>query len=304
MTDPVAVLPRGRRHATPAASGSTAAVPATWSGRRSIIGWLDDDDVSLTLRRRRREVTRHAGRAADRGRRRHLRRARRTSWPAGPDDQWFGYFGYACRPDLPGPPRRRRSRTRCGCGRGTSRLFEHEPSRASRRTPAPGPHPPAGERPRRVRRGVRAGPGAPARRQLLRGEPDLPRHDHRRPRPRRRPTCGCASSTPRRTPGSCSTTCRARGWLLSSSPERYALVDRRPDARDQADQGHHAARRDARRRTSAHRDAARDRPAVPRREPDDRRPAPQRRVDGVRAGHGRGAGADGRSSPTRTCTSW
>ena len=41
----------------------------------------------------------------------------------------------------------------------------------------------------------------------------------------------------------------ARGWLLSSRPERYALVDRDDDDgrhRDQADQGHHPARRDAR----------------------------------------------------------
>ena len=37
-----------------------------------------------------------------------------------------------------------------------------------------------------------------------------------------------------------------RAWLLSSSPERYALVDGRPGAGDQADQGHHPARRHAR----------------------------------------------------------
>ena len=32
-----------------------------WSGRRSIIGWLDDDDVSLSYDAVRREVTRHVG---------------------------------------------------------------------------------------------------------------------------------------------------------------------------------------------------------------------------------------------------
>ncbi len=36
-----------------------------WSGRRSIIGWLDDDDVSLTYDAARREVTRHAGGSAE-----------------------------------------------------------------------------------------------------------------------------------------------------------------------------------------------------------------------------------------------
>ena len=88
-----------------------------WSGRRSIIGWLDDDDVSLTLRRRapRGDAARRRLELVGR-RRRHLRRARGAD--AVPGEQWFGYFGYACRPDLPArpdPP----CPTRCGCGRGT-----------------------------------------------------------------------------------------------------------------------------------------------------------------------------------------
>ena len=32
-----------------------------WSRRRSILGWLDDDDVSLSYDAAAREVTRHAG---------------------------------------------------------------------------------------------------------------------------------------------------------------------------------------------------------------------------------------------------
>ncbi len=75
-----------------------------WSRQRSIIGWLDDDDVSLTYDAGRREVTRHTG---------------GTSVVVGddpfvvleselaagsPSDQWFGYFGYAARPDLPARP--------------------------------------------------------------------------------------------------------------------------------------------------------------------------------------------------------
>jgi para-aminobenzoate synthetase len=72
-----------------------------WSGRRSIIGWLDDDDESLSFSAARREVTLHAG-----GR----------SEVVGDDvfavlgsrlragEQWFGYFGHAARTDLPATP--------------------------------------------------------------------------------------------------------------------------------------------------------------------------------------------------------
>ncbi|HWJ66057.1 MAG TPA: anthranilate synthase component I family protein [Nocardioides sp.] len=75
-----------------------------WSRRRSILGWLDDDDVSLSYDAGRREVTRHAGgRATVVGDdpfvvlEQELAAGRRT-------DQWFGYFGYAARPDLPAEP--------------------------------------------------------------------------------------------------------------------------------------------------------------------------------------------------------
>ena len=72
-----------------------------WSGSRSIIGWLEDDDVSLTWSAARREVRSHAG---------------GTSEVVGDDifavleermaagEQWFGYLGYASRPDLPAAP--------------------------------------------------------------------------------------------------------------------------------------------------------------------------------------------------------
>ncbi|CAA9375630.1 MAG: Anthranilate synthase, aminase component @ Para-aminobenzoate synthase, aminase component [uncultured Nocardioides sp.] len=72
-----------------------------WSGRRSLIGWLDRDDVSLTYDAARREVTRHTGDRSEVvgddifG---VLEEAMR------PGEQWFGYFGYACRPDLPARP--------------------------------------------------------------------------------------------------------------------------------------------------------------------------------------------------------
>ncbi len=72
-----------------------------WSGRRSLIGWLDEDDVSLAYDAARREVTRHAsGRSEVVGE--DVFRVLEDMM--GPGEQWFGYFGYACRPDLPARP--------------------------------------------------------------------------------------------------------------------------------------------------------------------------------------------------------
>jgi para-aminobenzoate synthetase len=72
-----------------------------WSGRRSLVGWLEDDDVSLTYDAAARTVTRHVdGRAEVVGD--DVFAVLEAELDAGdPADQWFGYFGYACRPDLP-----------------------------------------------------------------------------------------------------------------------------------------------------------------------------------------------------------
>ena len=72
-----------------------------WSGTRSLIGWLEDDDVSLTYSAARREVLRHAGGRAE--------VVGDDIWQVlerevSPEEQWFGYLGYACRPDLPAVP--------------------------------------------------------------------------------------------------------------------------------------------------------------------------------------------------------
>ncbi|HET7066954.1 MAG TPA: anthranilate synthase component I family protein [Nocardioides sp.] len=72
-----------------------------WSGHRSLLGWLDDDDVSLTYDAARREVTRHTGDASqvvgdDVF---TVLEERLAKDPA--DVHWVGYLGYACRPDLP-----------------------------------------------------------------------------------------------------------------------------------------------------------------------------------------------------------
>jgi para-aminobenzoate synthetase len=69
-----------------------------WSGRRSIIGWLDDDAPSLTYDAAAGEVTRHtAGRSSVVGG--DIFEALEAA--IAPGEQWFGYLGYAARPDLP-----------------------------------------------------------------------------------------------------------------------------------------------------------------------------------------------------------
>lgn len=72
-----------------------------WSGRRSMIGWLDHDAVSMSYDAGAGEVTRHAGgRATVVGS--DIFDALRVELEAGePGDHWVGYFGYAARPDLP-----------------------------------------------------------------------------------------------------------------------------------------------------------------------------------------------------------
>jgi para-aminobenzoate synthetase len=72
-----------------------------WSGRRSILGWLEDDDVSLTYAAARGEVTRHAaGRSEVVGS--DVFAVLERELPGDPPDvHWVGYFGYASRPDLP-----------------------------------------------------------------------------------------------------------------------------------------------------------------------------------------------------------
>ena len=65
-----------------------------------MVGWLDDDDVSLTFHAGVREVRRHAaGRVEVVGS--DVFEVLEAELAAGSaDDQWFGYFGYAARPDL------------------------------------------------------------------------------------------------------------------------------------------------------------------------------------------------------------
>jgi para-aminobenzoate synthetase len=104
-----------------------------WSGSRSLIGILEPDDVSITYSAASGEVTRHAdGESEVVGS--DVFAVLQDELAAGSHrDQWFGYFGYASRPDLPalagldGVPDAvwmRPSRVR---------LFDHSTPRTSRR---------------------------------------------------------------------------------------------------------------------------------------------------------------------------
>jgi para-aminobenzoate synthetase len=70
-----------------------------WSGRRSILGWLDDDDLSLTYAGG--VVTRHDG-TGSREIGSDIFAALESEMAGdGPGIHWVGYFGYASRSDLP-----------------------------------------------------------------------------------------------------------------------------------------------------------------------------------------------------------
>src|SRR4051794_6445658 len=69
-----------------------------WSGRRSIMGWLAEDDLSLTYDAVRREVTEHpSGRVVGDD----VFTVLQDLQDGDAETQWVGYFGYAARPDLP-----------------------------------------------------------------------------------------------------------------------------------------------------------------------------------------------------------
>lgn len=78
-------------------------VASGWGGR-SWLAWLEEDDVSLTYDAGSREVTRHAGGGSEVvGDDVFAVLGRELS--EGPRDaRWFGYLGYAARPDLPARP--------------------------------------------------------------------------------------------------------------------------------------------------------------------------------------------------------
>jgi para-aminobenzoate synthetase len=85
---------------------AAASSPRMFWLERSVMGVLDDDDVSLTFDAARREVTRHeSGRAEVVGDDVFAVLAEELARDEDdPDISWVGYLGYACRPDLPARP--------------------------------------------------------------------------------------------------------------------------------------------------------------------------------------------------------
>ncbi|MER7604646.1 anthranilate synthase component I family protein [Nocardioides sp. NPDC127503] len=73
----------------------------TWSGSRSMIGWLDDADVSISFNASSRQVTRHTGASSETVGDDVFNALEHEIQSGPPDAQWFGYFGYSSRGDLP-----------------------------------------------------------------------------------------------------------------------------------------------------------------------------------------------------------
>jgi para-aminobenzoate synthetase len=72
-----------------------------WSGHRSLLGWLADDDLSLTYDAARSVVTRHVGGSSETVGSDLFAVLEEHLDGEEPDVHWVGYLGYACRPDLP-----------------------------------------------------------------------------------------------------------------------------------------------------------------------------------------------------------
>ncbi len=149
-----------------------------WSGRQSIIGWLEESDLSLSYDAASREVTRHVnGRADVVGH--DVFAALDAELEAGDSsEQWFGYFGYAARPDRPATPGPMPDAIWMRAGH--VRMFEHPPPTGVARLAAGAPRTSTTVGPR-LCGGLCSRPGGAARRQLLRGQPHPSPRDPQRP---------------------------------------------------------------------------------------------------------------------------
>ena len=206
-----------------------------------------------------REVTRARRRAASRWSATTSSRSSRQQLEAGPPTAVVRLLRLRRPPDLPARPGPRTCPTRSGCGRGrcgsssTTRAGPPLPSLEGPRVPPRGAATPTSggrEYHRRVPEAY-ADAFAAVQEHLHAGNSYEVNLTYRADTAsatstRSRPTSGCASSTPRRTPASSSTTSTARGRgcveLLAGA---LRPGHRGPTAGDQADQGHHPARRDA-----------------------------------------------------------
>ena len=196
--------------------------PQGWPGVGGVLGWLAEDDVSISYDATAGTVTRHAGGTAE--------VVGRDLWPVldaaigdGPADAlWVGYLGYAARPDLPAAT---------GSGRPEAVWLRADPSRVRQVPGVPleigaGPAPGSGsltdETAYRaafevVQEHLRAGDSYEVNLtyRVEVAEPVDPVTAYLSLR--RRNPAPYAGYLQHDVPG-------ARGWLLSSSPERFAAV--------------------------------------------------------------------------------
>ena len=193
-----------------------------WSGRRSILGWLDDDDVSLTYDAARGEVVRHVGDTATVVGDDVFAALEAETAGDGEDVHWVGYLGYASRPDLPATrsTRRTRCRPRCGCAPPTCTSSS---TRSAPRSRSASPTPdPTVEVPEEY-----AAAFADVQEQLRAGNSYEVNLTHRLTVPSDLDPVTAYLRLRALNPAPYAGFLQHRGrWLLSSSPERFATVDR------------------------------------------------------------------------------
>lgn len=185
-----------------------------WSGRRSIVGWLADDDLSLTYDAVRREVVEHpSGRVVGDD----VFTVLQDLQDGDADTHWVGYFGYAARPDLP-------ARSMPGVPDAVwmrSRTIEvsEEPGRVRRWSP--------GQPPRHATPRWYAEAFAEVQEQLHAGNSYEVNLTYRAPEETERDAVEVYGRLRSTDPAPYAGVLRhGDTWLLSASPERFATIDR------------------------------------------------------------------------------
>jgi para-aminobenzoate synthetase len=192
----------------------------TWTSRRSLLGWLDEDDVPLAYDAARGEVVRHAGGAETVVGDDVFAELEREMADDGPEVHWVGYLGYASRPDLPATadpddpmPTAVWMRT------AHVHVVEHEPLTGPAPTPQPDHDGPVPEE--------YAAAFADVQEQLHAGNSYEVNLTHRLTVESDLDPVAAYLRLRALNPAPYAGFLQHRGrWLLSSSPERYATIDR------------------------------------------------------------------------------
>jgi para-aminobenzoate synthetase len=193
-----------------------------WSGHRSIVGWLDESDVSLLYKSAEKAVYRTTQGRTERVGSDIFDALAAEMEGDGPDVHWVGYLGYACRTDLPARasddlPDAVWMRTR------NVRIFEHDPVDIERRL---GPH----EVPPRVTTSAPSAYGEAFGRvqeELRAGNSYEVNLTYRLAVESNLDPVAAYLRLRELNPAPYAGFLQHQGtWLLSSSPERYAVIDR------------------------------------------------------------------------------